>query len=348
METTPMNWYLAAPFIQRKSDQWLTRYVPNHDESLKFHSVPAGYTHDRSRKITGFDAWRDYMRHGNAVWRAAGGDTGPRGVITCFPQLPITVGLRKRVAFSNIPLVAWTFNLGKLYPGLRRRLARLALPAVDRFIVHSRHEIEAYSDWLNLPPERFQFVPLQRATRPITFNENKDKPFLLSMGSAQRDYRLLFGVLAELGYPAVIVAGPHAVAGLSIPPNVEVRSGLSSEQCFELVQRARISVIPIANQHTASGQVTLLDAMVFGRPVVITACPASTDYVTDRHDALLVRHGNHDDMKEAISRLWEDSTLRTAISTSARETAINNFSDEAVGKIMGSVLRDVSASYHIS
>ena len=340
-----MNWYLAAPFIQSKSDQWLTRFVPNNDGSLKFHSVPAGYTHDRSRNITSLNAWSDYMRHGNAVWRAAGQFTGPRGVITCFPQLSITVGLRKRIALSNIPLIAWTFNLGKLYPGLRRRLARTALPAVDRFIVHSRQEIEAYSDWLNLPPERFQFVPLQRATRSITFDENKEKPFLLSMGSAQRDYRLLFGVLAELGYPAVIVAGPHAVAGLSIPSNVKILSGLSSEQCFELVQRARLSVIPIANQHTASGQVTLLDAMVFGRPVVVTACPASIDYVTDQHDALLVRHGDHDDLKTAISRLWEDGALRAHIATSARKSAVDKFSDEAIGKIMGNILRDVSTIY---
>lgn len=346
MEATQMNWYLAAPFIQSHSDSWLTRFVPNHDGALKFHSVPAGYKHDRSRKITGFDAWRDYMRHGNAVWRAVASSTRPRGVITCFPQLAITVGMRKRVAFSNIPLVAWTFNIGKLYAGLRGRLARTVLPAVDRFIVHSRHEIGTYSDWLNLPPERFQFVPLQRATRPIKFKENTEKPFLVSMGSAQRDYRLLFSVLEELGYPAVIVAGPHAVAGLSVPPNIVIQSELSSEQCFELVQRARMSVIPIANQHTASGQVTLLDAMVFGRPVVITACPASLDYVTDQHDALLVKHGEHDDMKTAISRLWEDSALRTAIGTSARKTAVENFSDEAIGKVMGSVLRDISTEYY--
>ena len=341
-----MNWYLAAPFIHNAADQWLTRFVPNDDVALQFHSVPAAYTHDRSRKVTGLEAWGDYLQHGNAVWRAARKDTGRRGILTCFPQLPITVGLHKRALFSKIPLVAWTFNLGKLYPGARRHLARATLPAVNRFIVHSRHEIAAYSEWLDMPAERFRFVPLQRNIRPITFKEDLDRPFVLSMGSAQRDYRLLFGTLGDLGYPAVIVASPHAVAGLSVPSNVEIRSDLSAAQCFELVQRARLSVIPVSNQHTASGQITLLDAMVFARAVVITDCPASADYVTDQHDAILVTHGDHDDMKTAIKQLWEDGVLRAAIGTAARETAINMFSDEAIGILMGNVLREVSMEHY--
>ena len=350
MSPTPMHWTLAAPFIHASSDRWLTDFVSNAANDLSFDAVPADYHHDRSRKITGIDAWRDYARHGNATWRAAqaatgaGPGTGRRGIITCFPQLAITVGLRKRLARSDIPLVAWTFNLGKVYPGARRLLARTALPAVNRFIVHSRSEISAYSEWLQLPPERFTFVPLQRATSPITLQEDLDQPFLLSMGSAQRDYRLLFRVLGELGYPAVVVAGPHAVAGLVVPPNVELRSGLTADECFALVQRARLSVIPVANQDTASGQVTLLDAMMYARAAIITACPASVDYVVDGVDALLVRHGDHDDMKRAIQRLWEDEALRAFVGASARSASIERFSDEAIGQILGSVLREVAAT----
>ena len=338
-----MNWFIAAPFIHDKADRWLTAFVPNDDAALSFHSIPADYVHDRSRKTTSLAAWRDYLRHGKALWNATHQTPGASGMLTCFPQLPITVGIRKRLALSEIPLVAWTFNLGKLYPGARRQLARVALPAVDRFIVHSLSEVAAYSDWLDLPEQRFQFVPLQRATRPITFREDQNHPFVLSMGSAQRDYRLLFAVLAELRYPAVVVAGQHAVAGLSIPPNVDIRFDLSIEQCYELVQRARISVIPVLNQKTASGQVTLLDAMMFARPVVVTACPASVDYVVDRHDALLVHHGDHDDMKAAIQSLWEDEALRQSIGCAARRAAIDRFSDEAVGRVMGTVLREVGS-----
>ncbi len=341
-EVTQRDWYLAAPFVHSRSDAWLTRYVPNEDGSLRFFSVPASYHHDRSRKVTGLEAWSDYLRHGSKTWSEASRTPLSAGVLTCFPQLAVAVALRKRLARSQIPLVAWTFNLGTLYAGARQRLARGVLKGVDCFIVHSREEVTAYSSWLDLPPGKFEFVPLQRAMRPIVIAEEQGAPFLLSMGSAHRDYKLLFSVLRELGYPSVIVAGAHAVAGLDVPPNVEIRSGLSAEECYALVQRSRVSVVPIANRHTASGQVTMLDAMMFGRPLVVTECPSSVDYVTDNHDALLVRHGDHDHLKLALQTLWEDSSLRESIGRAARVTASNRFSDEAIGKAMGHVLRAVS------
>lgn len=340
-----MDWYLAAPFIHDANDRWLTPFIPNEDDHFRFRPVVAQYHHDRSRKITGVDAWTDYLRHAGTAWAANRRAHGNCGILTCFPQLPAMIGLRKSLTHSKVPLVAWTFNLGTMYLGARRHLARFALSAVDRFIVHSRAEVTAYSEWLDLPRERFEFVPLQRATRAVTFDEDGERPFVLSMGSAHRDYRLLFAVLGELGYPSVIVAGLHAVEGLKIPPNVEVRSGLTAEQCHELVQRARLSVIPVANRNTASGQVTLLDAMVFGRPVIVTECPASVDYVRHGHDAYLVKHGDHDDMKSAIRRLWEDEPLRSAMGKAARISATENFSDEAIGRVMGRVLRDVEAKH---
>ncbi len=339
-----MDWYLAAPFIHSAADQWLGAFVPNETADLRFHAVPATYHHDRSRKFTSSSAWGDYFGHGNAVWRAARASSTPAGILTCFPQLPIPVGLRKRLAFSDVPVVAYTFNLGKLPTGLRRHLAKAAFATVDRFIVHSRSEIVSCSEWLELPKSRFRFVPLQRASRPITVDEDRDAPFVLSMGSAQRDYRLLFGVLADLGYPAVVVAGAHAVAGLPVPSNVQVRSGLSTEECHALAQRARVNVIPVANQDTASGQVTLLDAMMFARAAVITSCPASVDYVDHGRDALLVRHGDHDDMKAAIQMLWEDEALRRTIGAAARDTALKKFSDEAIGRELGAVLRELGST----
>ena len=337
-----MDWYLAAPFIYDANDLWLTSFVP--EATGRFHAVPATYQHNRSRRLTGLRGWADYFQHGARVWRAARQAAVPSGILTCFPQLPLTIGLQKRLARSDIPIVAWTFNVGTLYGGARLKLAKAGFVAVDRFIVHSRAEIKTCSEWLNLPAERFQFVPLQRAVPELEGAEDRRHPFILSMGSAHRDYRLLFAVLAELGLPAVVVTGAHAVQGLTVPPNVELKLGLSEDQCHALLQRARLNVIPVANQTTASGQVTLLDAMMSARPAIVTSCPASVDYVVDGVDAMLVRHGDHDQLKAAIQRLWDDETLRASMGAAARKAAIDKFSDDAIGRAMGTVLRDVAAA----
>lgn len=345
MSVTPVRWHIAVPWLLSATDKWrLTQFVPNEDGAFDFQVIPASYQHDRSRKYTGLREWQDYVRHGNEAWSAARRVRGPSAVITSFPQLPIVVGMRKRLAFSHLPVVAWTFNLGQTYPGMKRRLSRAALPRIDRFIVHSRGEIAAYSEWLDIAPERFQFVPFETPVRDIELDEDRQQPFVLSMGTAQRDYKLLFGVMAELGYPTVIVAGQHAVAGLKVPPNVTVRSGLTPQQCFELTQRARLNVIPVANRTTASGQVTLLDAMMFARPAIITSCPASIDYVTHGKDALLVRYADHDDMKANIQRLWEDEALRTALGSAARRTALETFSEAVIGRTMRQILLEVGSA----
>jgi len=336
-----MDWFIAAPFIRSSSDRWLADFVPNPRGA--FHSVPAGYLHDRSRSSTGLGDWADYFRHGAAAWRAARSSAKPSGILTCFPQLPLTIGLHKRLSRHKLPLIAWTFNLGSLPGGAKRKLAMAGLAAVDRFIVHSRAEIAACSDWLQLPEDRFEFVPLQRGLIDPTLAEDLEHPFVLSMGSAHRDYRLLFAVLSELGYPAVVVAGAHAVAGLEVPANVELRSGLTIEQCHALIQRARLSVIPVANQKTASGQVTLIDAMMYGRAAIATACPASVDYVTHNKDGWLVRANDHDDMKTSIQQLWEDAALRQALGAAARQTVVERFSDAAVGRVLGRVLQQHEA-----
>lgn len=338
------RWFVAASWLRSRDDKWrLTGFVPNADHALHFEVIPARYETDRSRKVASGRAWGGFMGHAAETWKAAVRSAGSRGIITAFPQLAAAVGLRKRLSNSDIPVLAWTFNMGRVYPGIRGHVSRIVLRRIDRFIVHSRAEIAAYSEWLDIPPERFTFLPFETPIREIEVAEDTEHPFIVSLGSAQRDYALLFAVLAELPLPAVVVAAPHAVAGLTAPPNVTVRSGLSASQCFELIQRARFVVIPVANQTTASGQVTMLDAMMYARPVIITSCPGSVDYISDGVDGLLVREGDRADLRTAMQRLWEDEPLRRAMGAAARQRGEQSFSERAIGIEMGRILRDLGA-----
>lgn len=334
-----MQWIIAAPFMTRPGDTWLDRFVPGTRHS--FTTVYANYSHDRSRRHTGTTEWRDYFGHAGTAWRAQR-HAGPRaGIITVFPQLALATGLRQRLSSRRPPVLAWTFNVGRLPTGARRQLARLAMAHIDRFVVHSRQEIAAYSAWLELPPERFVYVPLQRPLRPIEFGENQRDPFLLAMGSARRDYRLLFDAVETLGYRTVVVAGPQALAGLLIPSNVEIKNQLTIAECHVLAQQARINVVPIDNPDTASGQVTLIDSMMYARPTIATRSVGTEDYDNDGHTALLVPAGQHEALRDAISALWEDSRRRSDMGAAARRFVAESLSDEAIGIELGSILDNI-------
>ncbi len=156
------------------------------------------------------------------------------------------------------------------------------------FVVHSRREVALYAEWLDLPRDRFVFVPLSIHDEPRETREDEAAPFVLAMGSANRDYATLAAAVAALGLPTVIVAGAHAVAGLDLPPNVTVRGGLTLAECHDLCGRARVNVVPLRNTAFTSGQVTVLEAMMLEKPVVATRAAGTEDYVIEGENGLLV------------------------------------------------------------
>ncbi|HEX8521003.1 MAG TPA: glycosyltransferase [Tepidisphaeraceae bacterium] len=334
-----MHWVVAAPyFTQPLGDAWLTPFVPA--DKHQFQLIPApqrtGMWHHRTSKTTDANEWKVIWRHGGDTLRAARARRS--GIITQFPQLAAVVGLRQRGRFRRHPHVAWSFNLGQIYRGVKGRIAQAALAKVDRFIVHSRREIQQYSDWLGIRTDRFQFVPIQRADIPLTTAEDEQEPFILSMGSAARDYATFLAAVQKLNIKTVIVAAPHAIEGLTVPPNVTILSKLSADQCHELAQKARINIVPIANDQTASGQVTLVEAMTMGRPLIATRCMGSEDYIIHNQTGLLVEPHSVDAMASAIEQLWRDDAKRRQIGTHARLYARSHFSDEAVGAELSALL----------
>ena len=339
-----MHWLLSSPFIERpEADTWLQPFVPGTKHT--FQSVPAIYRHDRSRRQTNAAQWLDYFSHGADIWSARKKLPIDTGVITVFPQLALTVGLHKRFTHRKTPLLAWTFNLGSLYGGAKKTVARFALESVDRFVVHSKREIDSYSEWLDFSPEKFCFVPFQRPVEPVVFTEDESDPFVLSMGSARRDYRLFLEVMGDLTYPTVIVAGAQALEGLRIPGNVTVHHNLNITQCHELAQKARINVVPIDNSATASGQVTLIESMMYARPTVATFSIGTEDYAKNGETALLVTAGDYDAMKFAIQSLWEDKLQRNNIGMAARKYVEENLSDAAAGRKLALILDELEANY---
>jgi glycosyltransferase involved in cell wall biosynthesis len=286
--------------------------------------------------------WRDYALHARSGWKDATQAGDHSGIVTCFPQLALMVGLRKKMSRRRLPVVAWTFNLGHVPQGVMQRIASVGLAQMDRIVVHSRSEVDIYARCFGLPRERFQFVPLQAPERQITIPEDREHPYVIAMGSARRDYPLLVDALSRLGLPATIVAAPHALEGIRIPDNIQVKSSLTQQQCFELLQAARLHVIPIRNTDTASGQVTLVESMSHKRPTIVTRCLATVDYAVDREEVRFVPQGDVAALTDAIAELWGDESLRARMSERAFERARREFSDEAIGKVLQEVLDGVT------
>ncbi|NMG33719.1 glycosyltransferase [Azoarcus sp. TTM-91] len=338
-----MRFLLLSPFTRGTTSSWIVKDVVGHEVDV----VPAGYAHDRSRPVSGRQEWADYYRHVRAALRRAGGGRA-QGLITVFPQLAALAGLLKRLLLrSDLMVVAWSFNLGRTYGGLKGAVARFALAGVDMFVVHSRAEIPLYSRWLGLPESRFQFVPLSVALpaegeAPASADEAPagQQPFILALGTANRDYATLAAAVAGTGIPTLIVAGEHRTRHIQAPPEVCFRNGLALDECHRLARGARLNLVPLQDAGNPSGQVTLIEAMMRGCAIIATRCAGTEDYVEDGADALLVPAGDVAALRVAILSLWNDDARRAELGRRARERALTHYTFAAGGQALQAILDD--------
>lgn len=337
-EGAPMKWCILADFFSSGNSRWLDDFIDH--PALEFVKVPpdtaAASWHSQRGVTTGGRKW---LRHFAHARKALAQD--PDGIITCFPQLAMSVGLLLRLTGRRIPVVAHNFNIGALVPGPRQRIARLAASRIDRFLVHSPSEVAPYAAYLGVPEERVRFVALQRPAPMFARAEDTETPYLLAMGSAHRDYATLIAALEPLRYRTIVVTREDIIAGLPRHPWIEYRHGLSAEACLELLAAARISVTPVSNMETASGQVTFINAMRMGVPLVVTRCPGAEGYVTDGETGLLAAPFDAGDMRAKIETLWTDPGLRERLGMRAQRYAEEHFSDEAAA----ATLRDILLHY---
>lgn len=291
--------------------------------------------HSRRYARSSLTEWKDYLQQAhNAVSEPSD------GLITVFPQLAASVATVSRLRRDDRPIVSWFFNT-TLDGKLRRQCARLGLSRIDRFVVHSSVEVEAYARLLDLPVERFSFVPLQYGAEIETDKPTIDEPYVFATGSGFRDYDTFFKAMERLGYPTRVVAGPRVLQGLTPPPNVEIVDAMSKEQIRRHVRHAAVNVIPLRTVGLTAGLVTIVECLRHGRGVVATARSGIEDYLTDGGNALLALPGNVDSLTQRIEAVWSDPQLRASLDARALAFSNEHCTDDAAGAALVRVLDGV-------
>ncbi|MBI1366156.1 MAG: glycosyltransferase [Alphaproteobacteria bacterium] len=321
--TARLNVLVLAPMFDGADSKWLDDFVCS-----ELYAIEKAYRRRKQRSWhqrgarTPLAEWIEFLDYARRAFARK-----PDIIVTVFPAVAFAVAVWKRVLFRRTPIIAWAFNIGSTASALKGRLAGIVLRGVDLFVVHSREERQHYARWLDLPVERFRFVPLQRGGRKFQRKEETSQPYMLAMGSAGRDYQTLIDATRDLGARVVIVAKQDVLRPLKPHSDVEFCSNLSMSKCEELLSAARLNVVPISNVDTASGQVTFLMSLCYGVPTVATDCPGTRDYLTNGHDALLVPAGDAGALRSAIKWLWTNESERARIGQNGLRTWKERFSD---------------------
>ncbi len=204
---------------------------------------------------------------------------------------------------------------------LRRAWMRFCLRTVDRCIVWASVECERYSRAYGVPREKFLYVPHHHTLHHFNVKAG-DQGFVFTGGNADRDYGLFLDAVRELDVACVLATNrSQLLDGLKVLPNVQVRS-LSAPEFRQCMADARIVVMPMrATLLHAGAQQSILNAMLLGKPVVLTDPEGGSDYIENGKTGVLVPYGDTTALQQAIRFLLEHPDEAHAMGERARLAA---------------------------
>lgn len=168
------------------------------------------------------------------------------------------------------------------------RLARFAISLLDgphmRYAVLSTDEVKTFPQVWGVDPHRVVFQPFPHTLGKYRGMPTRDDGYLFAGGNSMRDYDLLEEALQGTGVPTHMATSWTPKRNLV---HVEARS-TSHEEFMQLLANARVVVVPMRKMVRSAGQQTYLNAMLLGKPVIVTEAPGVRDYIIDGVTGVIV------------------------------------------------------------
>ncbi len=226
--------------------------------------------------------------------------------------------------------LAFSFNFTELPEGRTRAQMTRSFQRVERFVVYSDFERRLYADHFQLPIERFQRLYWAMDTPESDPAFQPPWPtYYCAAGGEGRDYGTLLRAFAQMPQRhLVIVTRPQALAGLEVPPNVHVFYNLPSPQFWALVQGSKALIVPLRDDVTPCGHITLVGAMKLGRPLISTFSHGTVDYIRPEENALVTAPRDPAALAAAVERLDGDPALQQRLGATGHAFAQANCSPQ--------------------
>jgi glycosyltransferase involved in cell wall biosynthesis len=142
----------------------------------------------------------------------------------------------------------------------------------------------------------------------------------------------------------VVVAHPHGLPGGPFPPNVKVLTSIAQQDYLRIIAEAELVAIPVNNQETASGQMTLIQAMSLGVPVVATRCIGTEDYIRHGENGWFVPRGDVAQWRQTLRSVLDDPEARRRSAREALRFAQERLTDRAGAQVLADLAEELRLS----
>jgi glycosyltransferase involved in cell wall biosynthesis len=239
----------------------------------------------------------------------------------------------KLFSLGRIKIIFFDMLLSRPYSigdHLRAYIKYFAFKFVDRFIFLHK-DTSGYLKFFGIKKINCTYVPFKANNLDnIAKYQISDNGYLLSCGASYRDYILLAKALQHYSCQTKVVLPDDQLAGYHhsvinqtlFNDNVTIiRHDFKKDSWYKILAECRAVVLPIRSDTIQCAGISVyLEAMAFGKPVVITEGPATKGLLTDEIAAICPQD-NPAALSEAIKRVMEDENYRIKLSKNGYEYA---------------------------
>jgi glycosyltransferase involved in cell wall biosynthesis len=203
--------------------------------------------------------------------------------------------------------------------------------AVSAFLCPS-HFISGLLKQSGIHDDRLIYNP--NCVEPRQYRPSYEGQYVLSVGRLSHEKGLPTLVEAMLGtdIPVRIAGtGPMEATLKSMAEqhgkSISFEGHCNGERLAELYRNAAFVVVP--SEWYENAPMSILESFAYGKPVIGTNIGGIPELITDRQHGRLVTHGSKDELREAISALWNDREAQRTMGQAARRLIETKFSQSS-------------------
>ncbi len=223
--------------------------------------------------------------------------------------------------------------VGKVYDKFMRYIVTSGY--IKYFVVFSESEKKRYANYFDVSETRFVSKTLgyEDKTQEVAIYTSDN--FYLAAGRSNRDYKFLLDAWGKRKEHLKIICDTLSLK--SIPNNVEILTDCYDKDFFREMAKCRAVIVPLEDTHISSGQLVIIQAMMYGKPVIVTENDTVKDYVDNEKTGLVIKK-SEEDLSAAIAALSNEIYYKK-ISNAERREYKSRFSVYAMGTAIGEILK---------
>jgi len=280
-----------------------------------------------------FKFWIDYFKLSlSALKKSSKGDI----LMTWQVFVGVITGIIIKTLFIKRRLIILSFiyrpRKNRIINYIRFNLTKFGIAAAEKVICYSSYEAAHYTKLFCLKTTKFLFVQLGKTYENFTIAKSiTQNNYIFSAGQSNRDFETLIDSVENLGISLIIASTSKIIVSQKLKSNISLVQ-LTGNSFNKILSNARLVIVTLKDTDYSSGQIVLINALAFGKCVIITETNWSKDYIVHGDNAWLVPPNDSQALSSAIDYLLKNDNIREKIEENARKSYLEYLNGEAFAK----------------